>query len=112
MATYDPFDYASGATGSDAPARPSDAEIAQGLAAGQTLTSALWNWALAYLGRLSRGAQAFATLEDAVDNLAAGESGIVHEDDDGTAQPGGVKSQIRPVALSLEPTQEIGRAHV
>jgi hypothetical protein len=105
MATFDPFDYASSATGSDTPARPSDSEIATGLQAGQTLTSALWNWALAYIGRLSRGAQAFSTLEDAVDELAAGESGIVHEDDGGTAQPGGIKSQIKPFVLSTEPSQ-------
>lgn len=105
MATYDPFNYASTATGSDAPSRPTDSEIATGLQAGQTLTSALWNWALAYLGRLSRGAQAFGTLEDAVDNLAAGESGIVHEDDGGSLQPGAVKSRIQPFAFSTEPTQ-------
>ena len=92
--TYDPFDWATSAAGADAPARPSDAEIANGFAAGETVTSAEINWLWAYVGRLAGAATVFTTLEDAVDSLSAGQSAIVHEDDDGSLQPGAAKLRM------------------
>lgn len=105
MATFDPFDWAAGAAAADAPTRPQDAEIDAGYAFGEVPTSKELNWLFSYLGKLSRSATAFDSLEAAVDGLSPGESATVHEDDDGASTPGSTHTRMQPVALATEPTQ-------
>jgi hypothetical protein len=86
----DPFRWGSEATATSqphAPARPTDSQIAQGYPEGQPVTAEEFNWALRQIG-LARAGKGFTDLQDLIDLLAAGESGLLLEDVDGAAAPG------------------------